>query len=140
MELSSSRQDLLAGPGSGGTDNVPASTGVDAGSNDSNRKLHSLFGASSGHSFFSKEKVIPIFARPMLVTQPGSGKKFHRFDFFEDPLPEKWFAVAPYGLDIQLPLCSSTNARLISDVLKASLNNAFKDTGIHEFKETSITE
>jgi hypothetical protein len=79
----------------------------------------------------------------MLVTLSGSGNKSQQFDFLGDfsscPLPETvrdntlqtWHTVSLYR---------SSNAKITTDVLRASLNNAFKDTGIYALKETCIND
>jgi hypothetical protein len=93
------------------------------GSNDRNQTLYSGF---LGPFFFRKEKVIRSCTHLMLVIQSGSGNKSHGLGFIGDfrscPLPETvpdntlqtWHPISVYR---------SSNAKITSDVLRASLNN-----------------
>jgi hypothetical protein len=105
--------------------------GSEPGSNDSNETLYRTFRAFWGHSFFFHEdKVISSCAQLMLVTQSGSGNKSHRLDLLGDfrscPLPEifrdnilqTWHPISLYR---------SPNAKITLYVLRASVNNSFKD-------------
>jgi hypothetical protein len=80
--------------------------------------------------FFHKEKVVRTCAHLMLVTLSGSGNKSHRLDFLGDfrccYLPE---IVRDNTLQAWHPisLYRSSNAKVTSHVLRASLNNPFKD-------------
>jgi hypothetical protein len=78
---------------------------------------------------FSQE-VIHTCAYVMLVTQLGSGNKSHQLDFLMDfhscPLPDivQYNSLQTWHL---ISLYCSSNAKITSDVLRASLNNSFKD-------------
>jgi hypothetical protein len=99
-------------------------------SNDSNQTLYRKFRAFSGQSFLRKEKVIRICAHLRPVTPSDSGKKNHRLDFLGDfysfPIQEI-VRVNPKQNWHPITLYRSLNAKITSDVLKASLNNSFKD-------------
>jgi hypothetical protein len=128
----------LHGPGPGSTDNVQVRA-------EFKWQQSSLIYNTSGSLepfVFRKEKVIRSCAHLMLVTQSGFGNKSHRLDFLGDfrscPLPEivrdktlqTWHPVSLYR---------SSNAKIASDVLWASLNNSFKDYWHYALK-TRINE
>jgi hypothetical protein len=101
-----------------------------SGSNDSTQTLYRTFWPFLGHSFFAKKKVICSCAYLMLVTQLDSGNKSHQLDFVRDfcscPLPE---IVRDNTLQTWHPisLYHSSNAKITTNVLRASLNNSLKD-------------
>jgi hypothetical protein len=134
--LSSAWPGPRAEPGPGSTDDLRVRAGFGRGSNYSNQTFSQLFGLSRA-ILFRKENVIRSFAHIMLVTQSGSGNKSHRLDFLGDlrrcPLPE---VVRDNTLETWHPIClyRFSNAKITSDVLRASLNNSFKDYW-HLFKK-----
>jgi hypothetical protein len=83
-----------------------------------------------GPFLFRKEKVIRSCSHLMLVTQSGSGNKSHWLDFLRDfrscSTPE---IVRDNTLQTWHPisLYRSSNAKITSGVLRASLKNSFKD-------------
>jgi hypothetical protein len=121
-------QRSLHGPWPGSTDNVRVRAGFGPGLNYTNKTLYRTFRAFSGHYFLAMKKV--FLAALMLVTQSGSGNKSHQQDFLGDfrscPLPEivrdnavqTWHPISLYR---------SSNAKITSHVLGASLSNSFED-------------
>jgi hypothetical protein len=95
--------------------------------NGSSQKLYRMFVFFSGSfSSFAKKKLFVIVTR---VTQPGSGKRSRRLDIFEDFRSCHFPDTVRDNLQTSDPpsLCLSLNAKIISDILLASLNNPFKD-------------
>jgi hypothetical protein len=117
-----------AGPVPGSTDNVRVWAGFGPCSNDGNQTSYRPFRALSG-LFFLKEKLF-VLALILCSWQLGSGNKSHRLDFLGTfpscPLPEivrdntlqSWHMIS---------LNRSSNGKIASDVLWASLSNSFKE-------------
>jgi hypothetical protein len=99
-------------------------------SNVSNQKQNRTFRALTGHYFFRKEKLVHSYSQLKLVTQSDSGNKSDRIDFLGD------FRSCPKQAIVRddtlqtwdpVSLYPSSNAKIIPQVLRALLNNPFKD-------------
>jgi hypothetical protein len=79
---------------------------------------------------FSQRKVIRSCAHLMLVIHSGSGNKSYWLDFLRDFLSCPLLEIV-WDNTLQTwhprPSYHSSNAKITSDVLRASLNNSFKD-------------